>query len=51
MKCLGVLENHHVIGIQTESALIFMEQFFHEKDHGKVVIMTACKQMSNFKAF
>ena len=45
----GVLEIHHVIGIQTKSALIFMEQILFEMAHGKIVMRTKCKQLSNFK--
>ena len=46
---LGVLENYHVIRIQTKSALTFMEQILCEIDHGKIIMKTTCKQLSNFK--
>ena len=46
----GVLENHHVIGIQTKTMLIFIEQILHEIDHRKFVMMITCQQSSNCKA-
>ena len=46
----SVLENHHVIGINTKNALIFIKQILCKMDHRKTVMTTTCKQLSKFKA-
>lgn len=45
-----VLPNQHAIIIQTEVALIFMENILSKIDHRKIVMAITCKQLGNFKA-
>ena len=45
-----VLENHHLIGIKTKSALIFIEEILCKIGHGMIFTTTTWKLLSNFKA-